>query len=369
MSGEKRLVCVSDFEQRAINLLPKNALDYYRSGAGEEFTLNLNREAFRRLRIRPRFMRDVSRRNQCTVILGNSVSMPVGVAPTAMQRMAHPDGECANARAVGAMGGVFILSTLSTSSLEEVAAAAPNTTKWFQLYIYNDRDVTRKIVQRAEKAGYQALVLTVDAPIFGIRNADVRNQFALPPHLSLANFEGNKATDVNKSESGSGINEYVKKLFDQSLTWEDITWLKGITKLPLVLKGILTAEDAVIATDLGVAGILVSNHGARQVDCTPASIEALPEVVKAVSGRCEIYLDGGVTQGTDVFKALALGAKMVFMGRPAIWGLTIAGEDGVKSILSIVKTELDSVMALTGCATLKDIKKDMIVHESYYSRL
>ncbi|KAJ9591427.1 hypothetical protein L9F63_002033, partial [Diploptera punctata] len=369
MLGEKQFVCVSDYERHAFNLLPKNALDYYRSGAGEEFTLSLNRDAFRRLRIRPRCMRDVSRRNLSSTVLGCNVSMPVGVAPTAMQRMAHPDGECANARAVGAMGGIFILSTLSTSSLEEVAAAAPETIKWFQLYIYNDRDVTRKLVERAEKAGYKALVLTVDAPMFGIRNADVRNKFTLPPHLSLANFEGHKATDVNKSEAGSGINEYVKKLFDQSLTWNDVMWLKGITKLPLVLKGILTAEDAIIAADLGSAGILVSNHGARQVDCTPASIEALPEIVKAVEGRCEIYLDGGIRQGTDVFKALALGAKMVFMGRPALWGLTVAGEDGVKSILNLIKTELDSVLALTGCAIMKDIKKDMIVHESYYSRL
>ncbi|PSN47506.1 Peroxisomal (S)-2-hydroxy-acid oxidase GLO5 [Blattella germanica] len=315
---------------------------------------------FHRLRIRPRFMRDVSRRDQSTVVLGSRLSMPVGIAPTAMQKMAHPEGECANARgeaeavvmynsifvfptAVGEMGGVFILSTLSTSSLEEVAAAAPKTNKWFQLYIYNDREVTQKLVHRAENAGFKALVLTVDAPI-------------------LANFQGNKATDVNKSESGSGIGEYVKKLFDQTLTWEDVKWLKRITKLPLVLKGILTAEDAVIAVDLGAEAILVSNHGARQ-------IEALPEIVKAVNGRCEVYLDGGVRQGTDVFKALALGAKMVFMGRPALWGLTTDGEDGVKAILNIMKTELDSVMALTGCSSVKDIKKDMIVHESYYSRL
>ncbi|XP_021935507.1 peroxisomal (S)-2-hydroxy-acid oxidase GLO5 isoform X2 [Zootermopsis nevadensis] len=313
-------------------------------------------------------MRDVSCRDQSTTVLGTKVAMPIGIAPTAMQRMAHPDGECGNARAVGAMGGVFILSTLSTSSIEEVGAAAPNTVKWFQLYIYNDRDVTRKLVKRAEQTNFRALVLTVDAPVFGIRIADIRNKFTLPPHLSLANFEGIKATGV-KSESDSGINEYVKKLFDQSVTWDDVRWLKSITQLPLILKGILTADDAAIAAGLGVAAILVSNHGARQVDFTPASIEVLPEIVKAVNGQCEVYLDGGIRQGTDVFKALALGAKMVFMGRPALWGLACGGEDGVKSILSIIKNELDSVMGLTGCATLEDIKKEMVVHESHYSHL
>lgn len=368
MMGDKSLVCVGDFERQAASILPKNALDYYCSGAGEEFTLGLNRDAFRRLRIRPRFMRDVSYRNQSTTVLGTKVAMPIGIAPTAMQRMAHPDGECSNARAAGAIGCIFILSTLSTSSIEEVGAAATNTIKWFQLYIYKDRDVTCKLVKRAEQAGFRALVLTVDAPMFGIRNADIRNKFKLPPHLSLANFEGIKATGV-KSETGSGINEYVEQLFDPSLTWDDVIWLKSITQLPVILKGILTADDAIIAADLGVAAILVSNHGARQVDGTPASIEALPEVVKAVDGQCEVYLDGGIRQGTDVFKAIALGAKMVFMGRPALWGLACNGEDGVKSILSIMKTELDSVMALTGCATIKDIKKEMVVHELYYSRL
>ncbi|XP_069701994.1 uncharacterized protein Hao [Periplaneta americana] len=368
MLGYKNLVCVGDYEHHAKNILPKNALDYYSSGAGEEFTLALNREAFRRLRIRPRFMRDVSKRDQSTMVLGTAVQMPVGIAPTAMQKMAHPEGECATAKAVGAMGGVFILSTLSTSSIEEVAEAAPETIKWFQLYIYNDRAVTRELVKRAERAGFKALVLTVDAPMFGIRNADNRNKFMLPSHLRLANFDGIKATGV-KSESSSGIGEYVRKLFDQSLTWEDIVWLKSITKLPLVLKGILTADDAVIAIDLGIAAILVSNHGARQVDSAPASIEALPEVVRAVDGRCEVYMDGGIRQGTDVFKALALGAKFVFLGRPALWGLACGGEDGVKSILNIMKTEVDSVLALTGCATLKDIRQEMVVHESQYSHL
>nr|CAD7432566.1 unnamed protein product [Timema monikensis] len=375
-----RFICVDEYEQYALRHLDKNALDYYKSGAGDEITLGQNKTAFNRLLIRPRCLRDVSQCDASTTVLGNKVAMPVGVSPTAMQRMAHPDGECANAKAAGAMGTIFILSTLSTSSIEEVAAAAPSTIKWFQLYIYKDRDVTRQLVERAERANFKALVLTVDASLFGIRRSDVRNKFTLPPHLTLANFTNEKATDVNKSKKGSGINEYVSSLFDSKITWEDVKWLKRITKLPIVLKGILTAEDAVIGADLGVAAILVSNHGARQVDTTPASIEALPEIVRAVEGRVEVYLDGGVRGGTDVFKSLALGARMVFMGRPPLWGLVHSGQEGVQDVLAIVKWEFDTTLALTGsyshdnerikrCRSISDIRKEMVVHKLYYSKL
>ncbi|KAI4466417.1 s -2-hydroxy-acid oxidase-related [Holotrichia oblita] len=295
--------------------------------------------------------------------------MPIGISPTAMQRMAHPEGECANARAAAANGTVFILSTIATSSIEEIAEAAPNGLNWFQLYIYVDREVTTNLVRRAEKAGFKALVLTIDTPFFGLRLADVRNQFSLPPHLRFANFVGEKSTKINEKVEGSGLNKYVEKLFDPSLTWSDVKWLQTITNLPIIIKGVLTKEDAEIAANLGVQGILVSNHGARQVDGVPASIEALPEIVNAVGDKVEIYLDGGVTDGTDVLKALALGAKMVFIGRPALWGLAYGGEDGVKKILSILKKEFDFALALTGCCTPQDITRSMVVHESYYSKL
>ncbi|XP_018325124.1 hydroxyacid oxidase 1 [Agrilus planipennis] len=366
------LVCVSDFEKEAFQNLPKNARDYYRSGAGLEKTLSENRNAFSELRIRPRFMRNVKTRDLSTTVLGTKVSAPIGIAPTAMQRMAHPGGECANAKAAEFHDVVFTLSTISTSSIEEVAKTAPNAVKWFQLYIYNDRKLTLQLTKRAEKAGFKALVLTVDAPYFGIRLADVRNKFTLPSHLRLANFTEELATSVTSTTEGysaSGINDYVNRLFDASLEWHDIEWLKSVTTLPIVLKGILTPEDAIIGADLGVSGIWVSNHGARQVDTTPASIEALPEIVKAVGHRVEIYMDGGVREGTDVFKALALGAKMVFFGRPAIWGLANGGEEGVKRVLEIIKKEFDSVMGLTGCSTVKDIQRDMVVHKNYYSKM
>ncbi|KAF5296283.1 hypothetical protein FQR65_LT10279 [Abscondita terminalis] len=279
--------------------------------------------------------------------MGEKISMPIGVAPTAMQRMAHPDGECATAKAAQEKGTIYILSTISTSSIEEIAEAAPEGVKWFQLYVYKNREITKQLVQRAEIAGFKAIVLTVDAPVFGLRLSDVRNKFALPPHLKLANFEDIDKREFGKDFVGSGINEYVAKSFDATLTWDDLKWLQNLTKLPILLKGILTAEDAVKAADMGVAGVIVSNHGARQVDGVPASIEALPEIAKAVGHRIDVYVDGGFRDGVDVFKALTLGAKMVFVGRPILWGLSYDGQKGVKKVLDILGNELDNALALT----------------------
>ncbi|XP_076234394.1 hydroxyacid oxidase [Calliopsis andreniformis] len=361
-----QFICIEDYEKYAEKHLPPSVRDYYNSGAGEQYSLRMNLEAFRKYRIRPRFLRDVSQRDLSTTVLGEKISMPLGVAPAAMQRMAHPDGECANAKAAEAAGTVFTLSTISTSSIEEVAQAAPSGIKWFQLYIYNDRKITLDLVKRAERAGFKALVLTVDAPLFGDRRADIRNKFSLPSHLRLGNFDGEMSNKINSAKTGSGLNEYVTSLFDASLSWEHVKWLKSVTKLPIVLKGILTPEDALLAIESGAKAIVVSNHGARQVDSIPATIEALPEIVEAVNGRIEIYMDGGVRQGIDVFKALALGAKMVFVGRPMLWGLSHAGEQGARQVLEIFRKEIDLAFALTGCKSVKDVKKDMVKHESYY---
>lgn len=364
-----QFVCVEDYEKYAAKRLLPAVRDYYNSGAGEQFSLRLNIEAFRKYRIRPRFLRDVSKRDLSTTILGVKISMPLGVAPSAMQRMAHPDGELANARAAEAAGTIYTLSTIATSSIEEVAEAAPKGIKWFQLYIYRDRDVTRNLVKRAERAGFKALVLTIDAPIFGDRRADIRNKFSLPSHLRLANFEGNLSDGVNTKKEGSSLNEYVMNLFDDTLSWNDVKWLQSITSLPIVLKGVLSSEDALLAVQSGVQAIIVSNHGARQVDSIPASIEALPEIVKAVNGKIEVYMDGGVRQGIDIFKALALGAKMVFGGRPILWGLSHSGEKGARNVLELFRKELDVTFALTGCRSVKDVTRDMVKHESYYCHL
>ncbi|XP_065210958.1 uncharacterized protein Hao [Planococcus citri] len=368
MNTEASLCCVPDFQEYAFRTLPKKVLDYYRSGSCQQKTLHNNREAFDRLRIRPRMLIDASKIETSSEVLGCKVQIPFGIAPSAMQKLAHPEGEIGNAKAIGQLGGIYILSTLSTTSLEDVAAATPNTTKWFQLYVYKDRELTKKVVQRAEKAGYKALVLTVDANVFGLRYADMKNNFDLPPHLKLANFDG-LISKIEKAENTSGLNSYCNQLFDQSISWNDVQWLQKITKLPVVLKGILTAEDAIVAVEHGVSAIIVSNHGGRQLDTAPASIEALPEIVRAVGNKVDVLFDGGIQYGTDIFKALALGAKMVFIGRAALWGLAYGGEKGVHKLLKILENELTTTMGLTGCQKVKDIKKEMIVHESFYHKL
>eukprot|EP00918_Siedleckia_nematoides_P049941 GHVU01109341.1.p1 GENE.GHVU01109341.1~~GHVU01109341.1.p1 ORF type:complete len:318 (+),score=22.85 GHVU01109341.1:92-955(+) len=282
--------------------------------------------------------------------------------------MAHPEGEVATASAAAKMGVGYTLSTIATSSLEDVSQGAPDGLRFFQLYIYRDRDITLNLLRRAEKCGFNVLMLTVDTPFFGKRLADNRNKFKLPPHLKMANFESMdfKGSGVSQSKKESGLNEYANSLFDPSLTWKDLAWLKTVTKLPIILKGILTAEDALLAVSACVAGIVVSNHGARQLDTVPATIDALPEIVRAVNGRCEVYLDGGVRLGTDVFKALAIGAQAVFIGRPAVYGLACGGEEGVKKVLEILQEEFSTALAFAGCSNIADIKPDMVVHQSFY---
>jgi len=361
----EKLVCVPDFEAAAFKLLDNNALQYYKSGADDEFTLKDNKEAFKRWIIRPRMLRDVSQRTITTTVLGKSVAFPIGVSPTAMQKLSHPEGECANARAAAEMGTIYILSTISTSSLEEVAAAAPNGRRWFQLYVFKDRNVSTDLIRRAEAAGYEALVLTVDAPLFGKRRSNIRDNFHLPNHLRLANFDigSTNSNALNIRKDFVSAMTHIDALMDQSLTWEDVKWLKRVTRLPIIVKGILTAEDAEIAIQYGVSGVFVSNHGARQLDTVLSSIDALPEIVKQVAGRCEVYLDGGVSTGSDAFKAIALGAKMAFLGRPLLWGLTLGGQAGAKKVLQIMKDEFDLTMALSGAATVDKITEDFLFRQ------
>ncbi|XP_040552876.1 hydroxyacid oxidase 1 isoform X5 [Gallus gallus] len=306
-----------------------------------------------------------------TSVLGQKISMPVCVAATAMQRMAHPDGETATAKACHAMGTGMMLSSWATSSIEEVAEAAPGGLRWLQLYVYKDREVTKSLVKRAERAGYKGIFVTVDTPFLGRRIDDVRNKFQLPPHLRLKNFSSNNL-DFSGRDFGedSGLAVYVANAIDASVNWEDIKWLRGLTSLPIVAKGILRADDAKEAVKLGVDGILVSNHGARQLDGVPATIDILPEIVEAVEGKVEVFLDGGIRKGTDILKALALGAKAVFIGRPLIWGLVYQGEEGAKEVLQMLKEEFRLAMALTGCRTVKEIGRTLIRrHEVLLSKI
>ncbi|KAG0057472.1 Hydroxyacid oxidase 1 [Gryganskiella cystojenkinii] len=396
-------IAIADLEHNAHATMAVNALDYYRSGANDMQTLKDNQEAFNRLRLRPRILRDVSKVTTETTLLGHTVSSPICVAPTAMQRLANDAGEKATARAKAKK--CMILSSWATTTAEDTIAAGKEIPVdestpglplyWFQLYVYKDRAMTEQLIRRVEKCGYKALVITVDTPFLGRRLADVRNVFKLPSHMSMANFEtkDSKVTMANildQSEAGevlkakaaaaastasvkqqeSSLAAYVVSQIDPTLNWNDIAWVRSISNLPIVVKGVLTAEDAKLAADIGVEGILVSNHGGRQLDGVLATIDALPEVLDAVKDRnIEVYLDGGVRKGTDVLKALALGAKAVFLGRPILWGLAHDGEDGVTLALNLVQQEFELAMALSGCSKISDITRDHVQHGTSRSRL
>ncbi|KAM4770885.1 2-Hydroxyacid oxidase 1 [Rhinophrynus dorsalis] len=369
MSGKP--ITVDDFEKYAKCFLRKSVFDYYRSGAENQQTLADNVAAFSRWRLYPYVLRDVSNIDLSTTVLGQKISMPICVGATAMQRMAHPEGETATVRACRSFGTGMMLSSWATSSIEEVAEAAPDSLRWMQLYIYKDRNLTKTLVRRAEQMGYKGIFLTVDTPYLGRRLDDVRNKFQLPPHLRMKNFDTEDLAFSSKQGYGenSGLAVYVAQAIDPSIKWEDIEWLKEITSLPIVAKGILRADDAKEAVKRGVSGILVSNHGARQLDGVPATIDVLQEIVEAVDGKVEVYLDGGVRKGTDVLKALALGARAVFIGRPVLWGLAYQGEEGVKDVLNILMEEFRLAMSLTGCCSVNDIEKTLIRKNNFSSKM
>ena len=314
-----------------------SAWAYYSAGAGDEVTLRREREAFDRLRLVPRVMRGVGRADTSTAVLGTPIRAPIMVAPTGVQGMAHPEGECATARAAGEAGTLMALSTVSSRRLEDVSAATAGPL-WYQLYVYEGaRDFAEALVRRAENAGYGAIVLTVDSPRWGRKERFARVEDGLPPGADEASIEEDLGEEI---------------LEPAALTWEDVAWLRSLTRLPMVLKGILHPEDAALAVEHGARGIVVSTHGGRQLDGVQASVEALPAVVEAVGGRAEVYLDGGVRRGTDVLKALALGARAVFVGRPALWGLAVDGADGVRRVMEVLQEELELAMVLAGVPDL-----------------
>ncbi|KAH0943704.1 LOW QUALITY PROTEIN: hypothetical protein HID58_003341 [Brassica napus] len=352
---------VTEYEAIAKEKLPKMVYDYYASGAEDQWTLQENRNAFARILFRPRILIDVSKIDMTTTVLGFKISMPIMVAPTAMQKMAHPEGEYATARAASAAGTIMTLSSWATSSVEEVASTGPGI-RFFQLYVYKNRKVVEQLVRRAEKAGFKAIALTVDTPRLGRRETDIKNRFTLPPNLTLKNFEG---LDLGKMDEAndSGLASYVAGQIDRTLSWKDVQWLQTITSMPILVKGVLTGEDARIAIQAGAAGIIVSNHGARQLDYVPATISALEEVVKATQGRVPVFLDGGVRRGTDVFKALALGASGIFIGRPVVFSLAAEGEAGVRKVLQMLRDEFELTMALSGCRSLSEITRNHIITE------
>lgn len=359
MTNSVNPINLFEYETLATKHLSQMALDYYASGACDEITLRDNRAAFERYKLRPRMLVDVSRRDLSTTILGETLQFPILIAPMAFQCLAHPEGEVATAKAAAKLGTTMVLSTLATKSLEEVATFA--SLRWFQLYVHRDRSLTKALVERAYNAGFQALCLTVDAPLLGRRERDKRNQFGLPPGMELANLATMTDLEIPSKAGESGLFAYFLEQLNPALTWKDLAWLQSISPLPLVVKGILRADDAVRAVENGAKAVIISNHGGRQLDGAIATIDALEEVVAAVGDTAQVLVDGGIRRGTDVLKALALGAKAVLLGRPILWGLAVAGESGVQHVLELLRDELDLAMALSGCAKLQDIDSSLVV--------
>jgi isopentenyl diphosphate isomerase/L-lactate dehydrogenase-like FMN-dependent dehydrogenase len=349
MSGE--LLNVWDYERAAEERLEPGAFGYFAGGAADEWTMRENVAAFNRWVLRPRMLVDVSATTTATVVLGTDVSMPLLVAPTAFQRMAHPEGEVATARGAAAAGTVMCLSTIASATIEEVAATAPDAPRWFQLYWGPDRAVVSDLVARAEAAGFRAIVLTVDLPVLGRRERDLRTGFEIPPEVPVPVFSA--LAESTGAISPAAIHWSV----DNSLTWKDLEWLRSATSLPLLVKGVLTAEDATLAVEAGAQAVVVSNHGGRQLDGVAASLDALPEVVDAVGGRAEVLVDGGIRRGTDVVKALALGARAALAGRAPLYGLAVDGADGVERVLGLLRAEIELALALCGCASPADVTR------------
>lgn len=343
-------VSLADFERDAGTVLDAMVHGYYAGGAEDEETLRSNREAFRRVRLLPRVLRGVGTRTTGTTVLGIQIQTPIMVAPMAFQRLAHPEGEVATVRGAGAAGTVMVASTLSSTPLQEVAQAATEAL-WFQLYVYRDREVTRELVEQAAAAGFRALVLTVDTPVLGSREREIRSGFRVPDTLSPG---------LPNSETPSDLALYAHRNLNANLTWDDVAWLRSIAPLPLVVKGIVHPDDARLAVEAGAAGIVVSNHGGRQLDGAVATLDALPAVAAAaaMAGGAEVYLDGGVRRGVDVLRALALGARAVLVGRPVLWGLALEGSEGVARILGILTSELDRALALCGLHSPAEVMQE-----------
>lgn len=346
------VVSLDDYEVLAYERMEASIWAYVSGGAADESTLRENRSAFDSIRISPRLFRDFSEANTRVHLAGRSYDHPIFLAPTASHHLFHPDGELATALGAAAMEAGMVVSTQASTSLEDIARAAKGPL-WFQLYIQRDREFTADLVRRAEVAGYQALVVTADAPLSGLRNREQRAGFRMPPGVEAVNLRGMIPTPPATQIFGS-------ELIRSAPTWKDLAWLQSRTRLPIFVKGILNPEDAVIAAEQGVAGIVVSNHGGRTLDTLPPAIEALPRIAERLEKRVPLLVDGGIRRGTDVFKALALGASAVMIGRPYVHGLAAAGAIGVAHVLKILRTELEMTMVLAGTRALVEITPDAL---------
>jgi isopentenyl diphosphate isomerase/L-lactate dehydrogenase-like FMN-dependent dehydrogenase len=348
---------IKEFEHNAHHKLPENIAAFFSRGAGDEITLEENTSAFDRIKLLPRVLRNVEERILSTTILGQNIDFPVLIAPMAFQRLAHPEGEVATAKAAHKHNILMVVSTCSNCSFEEIKS---NTIipPWFQLYIYKDREITRNLVQLAEASGYKGIVLTVDTPIYGKRIKELHYPITLPTNFEVKNLQdaGLNIKDIPSSK----LTSYLASLLDSAMTWNDISWFRSITSLPIILKGVINPKDIQIATDYNIDAIIISNHGGRQLDTTLSSIEALKLAKNSVNGKMEIILDGGIRKGIDILKAIALGAKAVMIGRPILWGLATGGTEGAERVLTILKTELDLAMTLCGYTSISQINEEVL---------
>jgi 4-hydroxymandelate oxidase len=352
------VVTLEDYEPLAEARLEPSVWGFLAGGAADELTLRWNREAFARLRLQGRVLRDMTQAHTRVTLLGTTLDYPILLAPVAYQNLIHPDGERATVEGAAAMRAGMVVSTNATVSMEDIAAASQGTPLWFQLYMLEERASTQTLIARAEAAGYQALVVTVDAPINGVRNREQRSGFRLTV-AEPVNLRG-----LRRPYPAATPSFVESPLFNGFLktapTWQDVEWLQSVTRLPILLKGVMSPDDAARAAAMGVAGLVVSNHGGRTLDTLPATIEVLPRIVEAVNGRVPILMDGGIRRGTDVLKALALGASAVLVGRPYAFGLAVSGAVGVAHVLSILRAELEAAMVLTGCPTVADVDRSVL---------
>lgn len=349
---EMPLVCLADFKAHAQKQLSKISWDFIEGEADDGITYNDNIAAFKRIRLRPRYLRDMSKVDIRTTIQGQEISAPIGISPTAFHAIAWPDGEKSTARAAREANTCYVVSNYASYTLEDIVAAAPEGFHWFHLSVQSDWDINKQMIQRVEALGFKALVITVDAPVLGNRRGNRRNQLDLEVNILRK--------DLRSLEEEKSTHSLSFPLMNSSFCWNDLSLLQRMTRLPIILKGILTKEDAELAMKHNVQGIVVSNHGGRQLDEVSASVDALREVVATVKGKIEVYLDGGVRTGTDVLKALALGARCIFLGRPILWGLACKGEHGVKEVLNILTEEFRRCMTLSGCQSVAEISPDLI---------
>lgn len=349
-----------ELEALAKPLLPPAVFDYFAGGAHDEITLGANRRAYDAIALRPRVLVDVSRRDLSTTLLGQTLAFPILVAPMALQRMAHTDGEMATARAATSLKTVLTVSTLSSVTVEDIRPACA-LAPWFQIYVHQDRALTEGMLARVAACGYGALVLTVDTPVLGRRERDVRNTFQPPPGVAFANMMAGKGATTGSSERDSALAMYFAARHDASVTWKDLAWLRRSCPLPLVLKGVMRGDDAKRAADHGVDALIVSNHGGRQLDSAPSTASILTGIVDAVGDKTEVYVDSGIRSGLDVLKFLGLGARACFIGRTYLYGLGAYGQAGVTKALEILKDELSIAMALTGITDASKVPRDIIL--------